>query len=98
MRWSVGISAEGDEGAVMSHDQILELADAVAIHSGVATGVGQNRYGAQIIVDADNRTLAEQIAKKLFAEAVQTAALPAWPIVKVDTLSEEEEMESDDVY
>lgn len=93
MRWSIGISAEGDE--VMSQDQILELADAVAIHSGVATGVNQNRYGAQIIVDADNRTLAEQIARKLFAEAVKTAGLPVWPIVKVDALSEDEEMEPD---
>lgn len=93
MRWSVGISAEGD--GIMSQDQIVELADAVAIHSGVATGVNQNRYGAQIIVEADNRTLAEQVARKLFAEAVQTAALPVWPIVSVDTLSEEEDSEPD---
>lgn len=95
MRWSVGIRAEGSEDEVMSQDQILELADAVAVHSGVATGVNQNAYGAQIIVEADNRTLAEQIARKLFAEAVETAALPVWPIVKVDSLSEEEDMEPD---
>ncbi|MGQ0678888.1 MAG: hypothetical protein ACT4OM_04390 [Actinomycetota bacterium] len=93
MRWSVGISAEGDE--VMSQEQILELADAVAIHSGVATGINQQRYGAQIIVEADNRTLAEQIGKKLFAEAVQQAALPVWPITSVETLSEEEDGQPD---
>lgn len=93
MRWSVGVLAEGDE--VMSPEQILELADAVAVHSGVATGIGQSSYGAQIIVDADNRTLAEQLAKKLFAEAVQEARLPVWPISKVDVLSEEEDLEPD---
>lgn len=93
MRWSVGVLAEGDE--VMSHEQILELADAVAIHSGVATGIGQASYGAQIIVDADNRTLAEQLAKKLFSEAVQEAGLPPWPISSCDALSEEDDLEPD---
>ena len=93
MRWSVGVLAEGDE--VMTQDQIIELADAVAIHSGVATGIGQSSYGAQIIVDADNRALAEQIAKKLFARAAQEAGLPEWPISRCDALSEEEDMEPD---
>jgi hypothetical protein len=93
MRWSVGLQAEGDQ--VMSQDQILNLADAVAIHSGIATGIGQSSYGAQILVDADNRTLAEQRAKKVFADAVQEAGLPVWRISRCDALSEEEDMEPD---
>jgi hypothetical protein len=93
MRWSVGVEAEGDQ--VMTHDQILELADAVAGHNGVATGIGQQRYGAQVVVDADNRTLAELRAKEVFSHAVNEAGLPLWPISKCEALSEEEDAEPD---
>lgn len=93
MRWSVGVQADGDE--VMSHEQILELADAVAGHGGVASGIGQQRYGAQVVVDADNRTLAEQRAKQVFSDAVREAGLPAWPISSCEALSEEEDAEPD---
>ena len=50
MRWSVGIEAEGDR--VFTREEIVELADAVAASSGVATGIGTNRYGAQLLVAA----------------------------------------------
>lgn len=93
MRWSVGVEAEGDQ--VMTHDQILELADAVAGHNGVAMGIGQQRYGAQVVVDADNRTLAELRAKEVFSHAVSEAGLPLWPISKCEALSEEEDAEPD---
>ena len=54
----------------------------------------QPSYGAQIIVEADNRTLAEHVARKLFAESAQKAGLPAWPITRVrSALSEEEDLE-----
>ncbi len=93
MRWSVGVEAEGDQ--VMSHEQILELADAVAVHNGVASGIGQQRYGAQVVVDADNRTLAELRAKEVFSNAVNEAGLPVWPISKCEALSEEQDAEPD---
>ena len=89
MRYSVGLRCEGDK--VMSHDEILELADAVAIHNGIATGIGQEAYGAQIVVDAENSREAEAMAKEHFRVAVQQAGLPAWPISAVETLSEEDE-------
>ena len=91
MRWSVGVSCDGDE--VMTHEQILELADAVAVHGGVASGIGQKRYGAQMIVDADNRTLAEVRAKQAFTDAAREAGLPEWPISSCEALSEEEDFE-----
>ena len=36
MRWSVGIEAEGDR--VLTREEVVELADAVAAHDGIATG------------------------------------------------------------
>ena len=81
---------EGDK--VMSHDEILELADAVAMHNGIATGIGQESYGVMIVVDAENPGEAEVVAKEHFRVAVQQAGLPAWPIAEVETLSEEDDL------
>lgn len=93
MRWSVGLRCSGDK--VMSADEIVELADAVATMSGIATGIGQESYGATIIVDADNVAEAEVVAKQQFLAAAQIAGLPAWPISEVQTLSEEDDMAPD---
>ena len=41
MRWSVGIVADADR--VLSREEIVELADAVAASAGIATGIGTNR-------------------------------------------------------
>ena len=38
MRWSVGIEVEGDR--VLSREEVVELADAVAATDGIATGIG----------------------------------------------------------
>ena len=51
MRWSVGIEAEGDR--VLTREEVVELADAVAANGGIATGIGTSRFGAQLIVEAD---------------------------------------------
>lgn len=92
-RWSVGVRCEGDR--VMSQEDILELADAIAIHNGVATGIGQESYGAQLVVSADTIGEAEVLAKRTFKQAAAAAGLPDWPIVEVDALSEEEDSEPD---
>lgn len=89
MRWSVGIEAEGDR--VFTREEIVELADAVAASSGVATGIGTNRYGAQLLVVADSREDAVAAATELFAAAARTAGLPAAPIVRTEAISEAEE-------
>ncbi|HEU4866836.1 MAG TPA: hypothetical protein VFV09_03815 [Actinomycetota bacterium] len=93
MRWSVGLRCAGDK--VMSADEIVELADAVATMNGMATGIGQESYGATIIVEAENRDEAEAVARVQFLGAAQTAGLPAWPISEVQTLSEEDDMAPD---
>jgi hypothetical protein len=92
VRWSVGIEAEGDR--VFTREEIVELADAVAENSGVATGIGTNRYGAQLIVTADSREDAVTAATELFTSAARTAGLPAAPVVRAEAVSEEEEAEA----
>jgi hypothetical protein len=90
VRWSVGIEAEGDR--VFSREEIVELADAVAAHGGVATGIGTSRYGAQLLVAADSREDAVAAATALFTAAAEAAGLPAAPVVRTEAVSEEEEI------
>ena len=95
MRWSVGIEAEGDR--IMKLEEVVELADAVAPISGIATGIGTNRYGAQVVVFADNREDAIVKVKEHFASAVQKAGLPVYPIVRVEAISEDEDAADGDI-
>ncbi len=89
MRWSVGVEAEGDQ--VMSREQVVELADAVAMAGGIATGIGTNRYGAQLIVEADSREEAIAKASQEFSRAAAKAGLPAAPVVRTEAISEDED-------
>ena len=91
MKWSVGIEAEGDR--VLKHEEIVDLANAVAASSGIATGIGTNRYGAQLVVQAGARDEAIQKATAEFGQAVARAGLPAYPVVRVEAISEDEDEE-----
>jgi len=89
VRWSVGIEAEGDE--VLTREQVVDLADAVAATEGIATGIGTNRYGAQLIVEADSREDAIERATEEFWRAVRKARLRPAPIVRAEAVSEDED-------
>jgi hypothetical protein len=89
VRWSVGIEAEGDR--VLTRENVVELADAVALSNGIATGIGTTRYGAQLVVEADTRDDAIEAATKAFLAAARTAGLPAAPIVRTQAISELDE-------
>ncbi len=89
MRWSVGLEAQGER--VLSREEVVELADAVAASSGIATGIGTNRYGAQLMVDADSREDAIARATQAFLEAAATAGLPAAPVIRTEAVSEAED-------
>jgi hypothetical protein len=91
MKFSVSIFAEGDREITL--EEVVELADAVAIHSGLATGAGTNGYGAQIIVEAPSSDLAVDKALVIFTEAAKTAKLPVFEIVKAETMSEYQDWE-----
>lgn len=95
MRWSVGIEAQGAE--VLTREQIVDLADAVAEHSGIATGIGSRRFGAQLIVTADDRTDAIAQATELFKQAIATAGLPPTPITRAEAVSEDEDDDGIDI-
>jgi hypothetical protein len=91
VKWSVGIEAEADR--VLTREQIVELADAVAASSGIATGIGTERYGAQLLVEADTREQAIAAGTAQFVAAAARAGLPEAPIVRTDAVSEDEELE-----
>lgn len=91
MKFSVSIFAEGDREITL--EEVVELADAVAIHSGFATGAGTTGYGAQIIVEAPSSDIAVDAALVIFNQAVKTANLPVFEIIKAETMSEDDDWE-----
>lgn len=93
IRWSVGIEAEGDR--VMELEEVVELADAVAPAGGIASGIGTNRYGAQLVVEAETREKALERGRAGFDAAVKKAGLPAFPVVRAEAVSEDEDYDAD---
>jgi hypothetical protein len=91
VRWSVNVVAEGDR--VMELDEVVGLADAVAGSGGIASGIGTTSYGAQLLVDADSRDQAVELARAEFLRAATTAGLPQWPIVRAEAISEDDDAE-----
>ncbi|MGH3980682.1 MAG: hypothetical protein ACRDRZ_17060 [Pseudonocardiaceae bacterium] len=75
----------------MELEEVVELADAVAPSGGIATGIGTKRYGAQVVVFADTRDEAIEKGKNEFADAVEKAGLPVFPIVRIEAISEDED-------
>jgi hypothetical protein len=91
VRWSVGIEAEA--GVVLTREQVVELADAVAASGGVASGIGTSRYGARLIVQAGRREEAVVKATEEFTRAAATAGLPPGPVVWTEAVGEDEDVE-----
>jgi hypothetical protein len=82
----VGIEAEA--GAVLTREQVVELADAVAPSGGIASGIGTSRYGARLIVEAASREEAVARATEEFTRAVVKAGLPHGPVVRTEAVSD----------
>lgn len=91
MQFSVSIVAEGDREIRL--DEVVELADAVARLSGIASGAGSMSYGAQIVVEAADSDAAVDAAIPLFLDAARTAGLPEWPVTRAETISEIDDFE-----
>jgi hypothetical protein len=87
----VGIAAQADR--VLSREEVVELADAVAAFDGIASGIGTDRYGARLVVEADSRPEAIEAATLRFTAAVAQAGLPDGPIVTAEAISEYEDDE-----
>ena len=90
----MSLRAEGDR--VLSLEEIVALADAVAPMGGIASGMGTTTYGAQLVVDAGSPEEAIELAVPAFEEAAALANLPTWPLMDVNVLSEDEELSSDE--
>jgi hypothetical protein len=89
VKWSVGIEAAADR--VLTREEIVALADEVATSNGIATGIGTNRYGAQLVVEATGRDEAIELARVAFTAAVSAAGLPAAPVVRTEVVSEHDD-------
>jgi hypothetical protein len=89
VRWSVGVEAESDR--VLTREDVVELADAIAASNGIASGIGTSRYGAQLVVEADSREDAIATATERFLAAATTAGLPSGPVTRTEAVSEDED-------
>lgn len=91
MRWSVSVVADGDR--LVSHEEIVELADAVAASNGIASGIGTTSYGAQLVVEAATSDEAAELAVVELRRAAARAGLPLWPITRVETIAEDDDLD-----
>jgi hypothetical protein len=89
VQWSVSAQAAGDRE--LGREEIVALADAVASAGGVASGIGQTAYGAQVLVEAGSREQALESGAAIFTAAASRAGLPAWPISAITAVSEDED-------
>jgi len=83
--------AEGDRTVEL--EEVVELADAVAELDGIATGIGTQGYGAQIVVEADSSDQAVDLAMALFTAAAAKAGLPPWPITRAETMADDDDLD-----
>jgi hypothetical protein len=93
VQWSVSAQAAGDRE--LGREEIVALADAVALAGGIASGIGQTAYGAQLLVDAESREQALESGAAIFSAAAARAGLPPWPISAITALSEDEDEDGD---
>ena len=89
MRWSVTVVAEGDR--VLTREEVVELADAVALHQGIASGIGTTTYGAQLVIEADTAEAAVEAGVAALEDAARQAGLPAWPVARAGVIGEDDD-------
>ena len=85
------VEAEGDR--VLTREEIVELADAVAASSGIASGIGTTSYGAQLVVEAATATRRSSWRSAEFGRAAARAGLPPWPVARVEAISEDDDLD-----
>jgi hypothetical protein len=89
VRWSVTVVAEGDR--VLTREEVVELADAVALHQGIASGIGTTTYGAQLVIEAATEEAAVEAAVAALEDAARRAGLPDWPVARAEVISEDDD-------
>jgi hypothetical protein len=89
MKWSVCIQSDCDR--VLSREEVVELADAVAGYDGIATGIGTSLYGASSSSMHRAAMPRSRGATRQFVAAAARAGLPEGPIVQAGAISEDED-------
>jgi hypothetical protein len=89
MRWSVSVQAAGDRD--LTREEVVDFADAIAPAGGIASGIGQSAYGAQLLIEADTREDALEHGARIFTASAVRANLPPWPISAITALAEDED-------
>jgi hypothetical protein len=89
VRWSVTVVAEGER--LLTREEIVELADAVAAHEGIASGIGTSTYGAQLVIEAATEEAAVEAGVAALEAAARQAGLPAWPVSRAEVISEDDD-------
>jgi hypothetical protein len=89
VRFSVTVVAEGDR--VLTREEVVELADAVAVHQGIASGIGTTTYGAQLVVEAATEEAAVEEAVARLEAAARQAGLPDWPVARAEVIGEDDD-------
>jgi hypothetical protein len=89
VRWSVTVVAEGDR--VLTREEVVELADAVATHQGIASGIGTTTYGAQLVIEAATEEAAVEAGVAALEDAARQAGLPDWPVSRAEVISEDDD-------
>ncbi len=89
MRFSVTVVAEGDR--LLTREEIVELADAVAAHEGIASGIGTSTYGAQLVIEAATDEEAVEAGVAALEVAARQAGLPVWPVSRAEVIGEDDD-------
>jgi len=89
VRWSVTVVAEGDR--VLTREEVVELADAVAVHQGIASGIGTTTYGAQLVIEAATEEAAVEAGVAALEEGARRAGLPDWPVSRAEVIGEDDD-------
>jgi hypothetical protein len=88
--WSVYVETRGQDPALVTDDAIGDFVTALVPHSGIVTGGGEHpRWGATVSVEA--ATAADSVTKAvgLVTETGSHAGLPAWPVIRAETVRED---------
>lgn len=84
MEWTVHIEAAGD--GEVAPEQLDDLIEVLADRNAAISAAG-GRYGAQFDVTAAEAAAAVLAAREVWAAAVGKVGLPAWPIVRIETMT-----------
>ena len=91
--WSVLIEARSDSAAeslALDDERLDYLVDAVAADDGIVAA-GDYRYSVRLSVEALDPLDALERGKDVFCKAAANAGLPDWPIVRLETMTHDEQ-------